>query len=132
MELISTYKDARFVKTIRETIDALNDGDNIVIFPEVSDKGYLPELEGFHSGFVVLGDQCLKKGIDIPVHVAYYKKDINVYVIDAPVKYSVLKEKYKTREEISHQLCLRCNELGKMDLTEYGVTVEPKKSKKNK
>ena len=116
MELISTYKDARFIKTIRETIEALNSGDNIVIFPEVSDKGYLKELEGFHSGFVLLGDQCLKKGVDIPVYVAYYRKDINTYVIDAPVKYSKLKEKYKTREEMSHNLCLRCNELGRMAL----------------
>ena len=127
-DLISTYKDGRFIKTIRETIQALKDGDNVVVFPEVSDKGYLAELEGFHAGFVLLGEQCLKQGIDVPIYVSYYKKDVNTYIFDAPVKYSELKEKFKTREEISNHLCLRCNELGKMDLTPYGV--EPVKPKK--
>ena len=54
LDLISTYKDGRFIKTIRESIKALKDGDNIVIFPENSEKGYLEELEGFHAGFVLL------------------------------------------------------------------------------
>ena len=131
LDLISTYKDGRFIKTIRESIDALKDGDNIVIYPEVSDKGYLAELEGFHAGFVLLCEQCLKQGIDVPVFVSYFIKSKNTYVIDAPVNYSQLKEKYKTREEISRQLCLRCNELGKMDISQFDE--EPKKEdKKNK
>ena len=118
LDLISTYKDSRFRKTIKETIDSLKQGDNIVIYPEVSDKGYLAELEGFHAGFVMLCEQCLKVGIDVPIYVSYFKKDINTYVFDAPVKYSEIKDKYKTREEISKQLCLRCNELGKMQFEE--------------
>ena len=117
LDLISTYKDGRFIKTIRETIDSIKQGDNIVIYPEVSDKGYLAELEGFHAGFVLLCEQCLKEGIDIPIYVSYFKKDVNTYVFDEPVKYSTIKEKYKTREEIAKQLCLRCNELGKMDFS---------------
>ena len=39
--LISSYRDARFMITIKESIKALKDGDNIVIFPENSSKGYL-------------------------------------------------------------------------------------------
>ncbi len=126
LDLISTYRDGRFIKTIRETIEALKDGDNIVIFPEDSEKGYLAELEGFHAGFVLLGEQCLKSGIDISIHVSYFRKAENTYVFDAPVKYSDLKEKYKTREEISRQLCLRCNELGKMDISQYCKSEETK------
>ena len=115
LDLISTYRDGRFIKTIRETIESLKQGDNIVIYPEHSEKGYLKELEGFHAGFVLLCEQALKEGLDIPIYVSYFKKEENTYVFDAPVKYSALKEKYKTRDEISHQLCLRCNELGKMN-----------------
>lgn len=115
LDLISTYRDGRFIKTIRETIESLKQGDNIVIYPEHSEKGYLKELEGFHAGFVLLCEQALKEGLDIPIYVSYFKKEENTYVFDAPIKYSVLKEKYKTRDEISHQLCLRCNELGKMN-----------------
>ena len=118
LDLISTYKDSRFRKTIAETIEALKIGDNIVIYPEVSDKGYLKELEGFHAGFVLLCEQCLKEGIDVPIYVSYFRKDINTYIFDKPIKYSLIKEQYKTRDEISKQLCLRCNELGKMEIPE--------------
>lgn len=125
-DLISTYRDGRFIKTIRETVAALKEGDNIVIFPEDSNKGYLEELEGFHAGFVLLAEQCLKEGIDLPIYVSYFKKKENTYIFDAPVKYSVLKEKYKTRDEISKQLCLRCNELGKMETKTEETKAEEK------
>lgn len=128
LDLISTYKDSRFRKTIAETIEALKIGDNIVIYPEVSDKGYLKELEGFHAGFVLLCEQCLKEGIDVPIYVSYFRKDINTYIFDKPIKYSVLKEQYKTRDEISKQLCLRCNELGKMEIPE----ISSEEQKENK
>ena len=117
LDLISTYKDGRFIKTIRESIEAIKQGDNIVIFPEESDEGYLAELKGFHKGFVLLCEQCLKEGIDIPIYVSYFKKDVNTYVIDAPIKYSILKERFKTREEISKHICSRCNDLGKMEFS---------------
>ena len=93
--------------------------------PEISEKGYLAELEGFHAGFVILAETCLKKGIDVPVFITYYKKATNQYIIDAPVNYSKIKEKYVTKEEITKALCIRCNELGKMEFP-----VENKKNKK--
>ena len=124
LDLISTYKDGRFIKTIRESIESIKQGDNIVIYPEHSDKGYLKELEGFHAGFVLLAEQCLKEGIDIPIYVSYFRKDINTYIFDAPKKYSEIKEQFKTRDEIAKQLCLRCNELGKMDLSKNDETTE--------
>ena len=128
LDLISTYKDSRFRKTIKETIDSLKQGDNIVIFPEDSEKGYLKELEGFHAGFVLLCEQALKEGINIPICVSYFRKEENTYVFDNPVNYSILKEKYGSREEISKQLCLRCNELGKMNLPKQ----EPEEKVNNK
>lgn len=117
LDLISTYKDGRFIKTIRESISALKDGDNIVIFPEDSEKGYLAELEGFYAGFVLLCEQCLKEGIDVPIVVSYFKKKENIYIFNNPIKYSELKAQFKTRDEIASELCRLCNELGKMDLT---------------
>ena len=114
LELISTYKDARFKKTLRESIEAIKKGDNIVIFPEDSADGYLAELKGFFAGFVMLGEVALKEGIDMPIYVAYFKKKEKKYIIDKPVMYSRLKESFKTREEIAKHLVERCNELGKM------------------
>ena len=121
LDLISTYRDGRFIKTISETIAALKDGNNIVVFPEDSEQGYLKELQGFHAGFVLLCEQCLKKGINISVCVAYFKKEENTYIFDNPIKYSELKEKYQNRDEIAKALCIRCNELGTMELNKEVV-----------
>ena len=115
LDLISTYRDVNIVKTVRESIDAINAGDNIVIYPEDSTKGYLAELEGFHEGFTLLADVALRRGIDLPIFVSYFRKSDRTYIIDKPVRYSELTEKYGSRREIAKQLCLRCNELGKMN-----------------
>ena len=116
-DLISTYRDSRFLKTIRESIDALKAGDNIVIFPEDSSEGYKPELDGFFQGFVARAEVAYKKGMDLPIFVTYFQKEKKVYVIDKPVKYSELIKDGATREEIATRLVNRCNELGKMDFS---------------
>ena len=114
LDLISTYKDGRVLKTIRESVEALNQGQNIVIFPEDATNGYLDELEGFYAGFVLLADTMLKKGKDLDIFVTYFRQKDMVYVIDKPIKYSTIKEG-RSREEITKLLCDRCNELGKME-----------------
>lgn len=120
LELISTYKDGRFIKTLRESVKALKEGDNIVVFPEDSTNGYLAQLEGFHLGFVALAETCYKKGMDVPVYVTYFNKEKLVYMIDKPVLYSELRKDGATREEIAQRLLERCNELGRMTFEESG------------
>lgn len=114
LNLISTYHDGRFVKTIRQSIEAIKAGENIVIFPEISDKGYLKELEGFYAGFVMLADKCLSQGIDVPIYVTYFDKENLRYIVDKPVLYSTLRTEGKTKYDITKILLDRCNELGKM------------------
>ncbi len=118
LRLISTYRDVRFMKTVKESLAAVQRGENIVVYPEDSTNGYLAELEGFHAGFALFADIALKKGIDLPIYVSYFNKAKRTYVFDAPVKYSELKAKYGTKEEVAKALVLRCNELGKMDFSE--------------
>ncbi len=115
LNLISTYKDARLVKTLRESMQALKDGDNIVVFPEDSRNGYLDQLEGFFAGFVMLAEVCYKRGMDVPIFVTYFKRKELKYVIDAPIKYSELAKSGATRQEIAKRLLDRCNELGRME-----------------
>lgn len=114
LNLISTYRDGRFMKTLRESVEAIKNGENIVIFPEVSDKGYLAELEGFHPGFVALCEVCKKKGIDLPIYVTYFRKSDLKYIVDKPVLYSELTANGESREQVIERLLNRCNELGKM------------------
>ncbi len=115
-DLISTYHDARFAKTIRESITSLENGDNIIIFPEKSDKGYLPELEGFFSGFALLAEKCVKRNIDPPIYIAYYRKSDNTYIFDKPIYYSELQKSGKSKDQIADSLRHRCNALGKLDV----------------
>ena len=114
LNLISTYKDARLRTTLSQSLSAIKNGDNIVIFPENSEDGYLPQLKGFFAGFVLLCNACEKESIDVPIYVSYYKKKENKYIFDQPILYSKLKEEYKTKEEISKYLLDKCNKLGLM------------------
>lgn len=118
LRLISTYKDARFKKTLHESVDVIkNKRANIVIFPEKSDEGYLDELKGFHSGFVVLAKQCLKQQVDVPIYISYYKKKERIYVFDKPILFSEVLKISNKRDEIALYLVNKCNDLGKMDIT---------------
>ncbi len=116
LNLISTYKDGRFINTLKESYEAINNGESIVIFPEHSEKGYLPELEDFFAGFLVFAEYCYKKGKDVPITVTYFKKSELTYVIDNPVYYSQLKKECGDRDAIKERLLKRCNELGKMEI----------------
>lgn len=117
LNLISTYKDQRFIKTIKQSVDALRSGENIVIFPEDSSKGYLEELEGFYMGFIALAETCKRRGMDLPIYVTYFRKKDKVYIVDAPIKYSQLIQNGETKEQIAKRLVDRCNELGKMEFS---------------
>ena len=123
LNLISTYNDSRFAKTIKESYTTLKSGENIIIYPEDSTKGYLAELEGFHAGFAMLCEYCKRKGYDVPIYVSYFKKSENTYIIDKPVMYSQLSTGDESKEQIAKNLCERCNELGKMK-TEKEVCVK--------
>ena len=130
LKLISTYKDARFLKTINQSLEAIKNGENIVIFPEKSPDGYEAELKDFYAGFLVFAQQCFKKGIDLPIYVSYYKKKERVYIFDKPILYSELKSKFETREEIVKALLDNCNALNNIDISQYISTEENKDSKK--
>ncbi len=117
--LISTYRDARFIKTMRESLDAVKNGESIVVYPEDSAKGYLAQLEGFFAGFAVFAEHALKRGIDLPIVVSYFRKEQKIFVFDKPIKYSSLIAEYGNKQKVIEYLLNRCNELGVMDLSEY-------------
>ena len=124
INIISVYRDPRFLKTMKESIETLNKDCNIVIYPEDSSGGYLKELKAFHSGFVVFAERALKRGLDIPIVVAYYNKDTLQYLFDKPVKFSELQQRFSSRQEIADYLLGRCNFLGKMDKVEVDTNQE--------
>ena len=114
LNLISTYPDGRFKNTIKESLEAIKNGENVVIFPEKSDNGYQATLDGFYGGFVFFAEICKKQGIDLPIYASYYNKASKTYLIDEPIMYSTLTKNGESREEVAKKLCDRCNELGEM------------------
>jgi hypothetical protein len=110
------------------SIDAIKNKESVVIFPEDSAKGYLDKLEGFFAGFVLLAKLCMKEGIDLPIHLAYYKKSAKVYVIDKKIMFSELVNSGLSQEEMAKKLCDRVNELADLVpnsvVEENDVTVE--------
>ncbi len=124
INLISTYRNINFKKTISESIDTVKNGMSVIIFPEISDKGYLDVLEGFHPGFTLLGSMLLRKGIDAQITVAYYKKREHRYIVDSPVRLSEIFIEGASREEIAQRLCDRCNALGQMNIHDEDTVPE--------
>ncbi len=114
LNLISTYKDMRFRHTLRESLETLKKGHSLVIFPEDSSKGYFDTLTQYFEGFAVLGNLCLKKGLDPLVYNAYLKKKSKTYIFDKPIRFSELIKQYEDKQELSKYMCDRANELSKM------------------
>jgi hypothetical protein len=114
LNLISTYQDTRFRTTLKQSMEVLNNQQNIVIFPEDSKYGYQDELIGFHPGFVLLLETAIKQNKDLNVVVAYLNKKENVFIFDKPILASTLFEKYTSKEQIAQALNNRCNQLGRM------------------
>lgn len=121
LNLIATYQDTRFRWSLKESKKTLIKGHNIVIFPEMSEKGYFDELTGFHDGFAVFLDYCKKHGLNVPVYVGYFRKKEKVCLIDKPIYSNDLLDLKLSREELASKMCARCNQLGKLNLTELVI-----------
>ena len=112
-ELIPSYSDMRLSRTIKITMELLKDGCNVLIFPENSSQGYYDELTSVHPGFCLAGEAALKNGIDVELVLSYFNTaERRCLIIDVPVKFSKLKERFSTRDAIADYICSRINELG--------------------
>ena len=114
LEVISTYSDMRLKGTISTSVEVLEEGYDLVIFPEDSSHGYFDKMTKFFPGFLLLAKTCYRKGIDTLIFVAYYSKAKKKIVIDKPIKFSELVNKYEglSFEEIAQKMLERCNQLG--------------------
>ena len=85
IKVLPTYPDARFRKTLRYSLQVLESGAAVSLYPEDSNEGYFDEMTHFHSGFVVLSQTYFKKtGVDLPVFPMYYGRKKNKIVVGKP------------------------------------------------
>lgn len=114
IKLISTYNDARFVTTVKKSINVLNENQSIIIFPEDSSKGYFDLLKKFLPGFYALAEVCYKKGMDLPIYLMYLQRLNSTLYVDKPIKFSELKALNMSKEGIANMFKERANELALM------------------
>lgn len=116
LNLISTYPDYRFRRTLSESIKTIREGQNLIIFPEDSSNGYFDEISKFFAGFVTFAQAALKRGFDLKIYTSYFQKKEKTVVVDGSIRFSELASKFNSKQNIANSLCDRINELGKMKI----------------
>lgn len=112
LQLIPTYPDGRLKTTIETSMDYLNKGSNIIIFPEDISHGYFDVLKTYFSGFWLLAKQYVEKfKKDIKIYNMYFKKKTKTLIIDKAISVKELLKKSLDRKKIAEQFKDRANEL---------------------
>ena len=72
MNVLGTYTDMRLLGTVKRSMEVLDNGMSVIIFPEDSSEGYFDEICSAFPGFVMLASLYYKKrGEDVPVIPTY-------------------------------------------------------------
>lgn len=112
MRMMPSYPDARLLGTIRDSIQVLDSGLSIMIYPENSDNGYKEVLTEFHPGFVMLAMQYYRThGVDLPVYPVYYHTKKHVLVIGKPLYVQDMINEGLNRYQIAERYCNAVNQL---------------------
>ncbi|MBQ9071460.1 MAG: hypothetical protein IJY23_08990 [Clostridia bacterium] len=105
MKILPSYTDGRFLYTIRSSIQALDAGISVMVFPEDSSEGYFDELTSAFAGFVALAEQYYNKtGEDVPVVPAYYHKKSKKIIIYPALSVKDLKAEGLNRYQIADKV----------------------------
>lgn len=112
MKILPSYPDARFRKTLHYSMQCLEAGIAVSMYPEDSNEGYFDEMKHFFSGFVMLAEQYYKKtGEDIPVYPMYYGRKKKKIVVGKPLYLQDFVKQGLKRDEIAEKCRLEVNQL---------------------
>ena len=112
LKIIPTYPDMRLMRTIKKSVEILEDNTALMIFPEDSNSGYLAEMTHFFSGFALVSESYYKKhGEHIPVRPVYLHRKKGVMVAGESVYLHDLIAQGMTREQIAEYMKDRVNGL---------------------
>ena len=112
MKVIPTFPDARLRRTLQYSMQCLDAGMAISLFPEDSNDGYFDEMKHFFSGFVMLAEQYYKKtGEDVPVFPVYYGRKKKKIVVGKPIYVQEFVKQGLKRDEIAEKCRQEVNAL---------------------
>ncbi len=113
ISVIPTYQDIRLRQTIKASIEHLQVGNSLLIFPEDSKEGYHDVMTHFNGGFVYLAIQYYEQcGIDLPIIPIYYDSFRKKMVIDNIEYIQPLIQKGMSREDIAEYFRKHLNQIG--------------------
>lgn len=126
---IGVYHDQRIIRTLRETVEALQDGAGIVIFPECPEE-HNNIINAFRDGFVdVAALYAKKEGKSLPFVPMYIAPSLKKVIIGKPVMYDMSADREQERERITAILMDRVTDLA-LSLPPHVVTPYSNVSKK--
>ena len=109
--LIATYRDARFLTSLKNSVAVLNSDLSIVIYPEDSTEGYSEKAQAFHKGFIQLSKLYFKREKqDLPVYNVYYDRKKNTFYVDEPLYINKMLETL-TEDEVTEVFLQRNHSL---------------------
>lgn len=112
MKILPSFPDARLRKTLKYSMDMLDAGNAVSVYPEDSNSGYFDEMTHFFPGFVMLSQQYYKKtGEDLPIFPVYYGKKKKKIVVGKPLYVQDFVKQGLNREEIADKFRLEVNKL---------------------
>lgn len=112
IQLIPTYPDLRFKRTLDISLEHLAKGNSILIFPEDSDTGYHEKLLKYNNGFACLSEKHFKEtGINLPIYPIYYHQSKSAMIIGEKVDITKLRAKGMNRTQIAAYFKDLTNEL---------------------
>ena len=98
---VAVYKDRRIVKTFKESVERLANGQRIIIFPEHDEK-HNNIVNGFQDGFVDLAKLYYKRtGKELSFVPLYIAPRLHKMYLGAPVAFS----SEKPLEEEKKRIC---------------------------
>ena len=105
MKVIGTYTDMRLLTTVRNSMEVLNSGAGVIIFPEDSSEGYFDELRSAFPGFAILSEIYYKKyGEDVPIIPAYGSLKARRLIIGEPRYVHEMQLQGMKNENIAEQI----------------------------
>ena len=110
-QVIPVYSDARFYITVSKSIEELESGGTVIIFPEQSKDGYQDDMTLLMPGFLYLLNYLDAKGMNVPVISAFILKKKRTINLGDKVYYQELKEKGLSQEEMLQFFVDKMNEL---------------------
>lgn len=114
IRLIPTYTDYRLIKSVKMSLNEIDQGNSLIIFPENSSDGYHKVLTQYFPGFYILAKKAYEKGLDLDIYNMYYHRKQKKVVVDKPIKFSELEALNLEKEVIAEMFKDRANELGAM------------------